>query len=139
MNQGVLKLRGESSNSPRKIALSIVLPPISTEGLTTDDVTSLTESTRETMLATLREISEPGPASITEVKEEPSNADTSVVPVRVVETVLSTLVEPVEILEQKEEFDLEKSKSSEEDSESLEDEMDEDAVLLKRPRDIEMA
>lgn len=39
--------------------LITVLPPISTTGLTPADVTELAERTRETMLATLKEISVP--------------------------------------------------------------------------------
>ena len=125
--------------SSLKLILTEVLPPISTEGLTTEDVTALTESTRETMLATLREISEPGPASISEIKEDRASYETPVVPVQVVEKVLSTLVEPVEVLEQPTGTDLEQGRSNEEEADENEDEMDEDAVLLRRPRDIEMA
>lgn len=38
--------------------ISIVLPPISTEGLTAADVDSLTKSTQASMLKTLLELSE---------------------------------------------------------------------------------
>ncbi|KAL4968673.1 1-acylglycerol-3-phosphate O-acyltransferase SLC1 [Aspergillus stella-maris] len=41
-----------------------VLPPISTEGLTTEDVDNLTKSTRETMLTNLLEISKTEPSDI---------------------------------------------------------------------------
>lgn len=64
---GVLKIRGElkvplsldTSFSPLLfVARLSVLPPISTTGLTTDDIGDLAARTREQMLETLRDISE---------------------------------------------------------------------------------
>lgn len=42
----------------RRLTLSLVLPPISTAGLTASDVDNLTKSTQESMLKTLVEMSE---------------------------------------------------------------------------------
>lgn len=53
-----------------------VLPPIPTTGLTAADVTELAERTRETMLATLREISVSVPSDARESTPKPSTAPT---------------------------------------------------------------
>lgn len=53
-----------------------VLPPIPTQGLTAADVTELAERTRETMLATLREISVPVLSDARESTPKPSTAPT---------------------------------------------------------------
>ena len=115
-----------------------MLPPISTEGLGPDDVNSLTESTRDMMLKALREISsstsstprslESAQAKSTEetedaqtpraMSEEPRyglRSRTSGTPLRGVES--------------------EKAKARAESSrETTEDEMEGDAVLLRRPK-----
>lgn len=83
------------------------------------------------MLETLKEISEPGPASMSEVKED------SVAPAAPNTSALTTPEKEDEVGVAKEEESLGKSRSSEEEVDSNEDEMDEDAVLLKRPRDFE--
>lgn len=51
-----------------------VLPPIPTKGLTAADVTQLAERTRESMLATLRDISAPYPSDARESTPKPSPA-----------------------------------------------------------------
>ncbi|EUC56184.1 1-acylglycerol-3-phosphate acyltransferase, putative [Rhizoctonia solani AG-3 Rhs1AP] len=53
-----------------------VLPPISTAGLTAADVTELAERTRETMLATLRDISVSAPSDARESTPKPSPVPT---------------------------------------------------------------
>ena len=53
-----------------------VLPPISTEGLTAADVAELAERTRETMLATLKEISVSAPSDARESTPKPSPVPT---------------------------------------------------------------
>ncbi|CAE6502047.1 unnamed protein product [Rhizoctonia solani] len=53
-----------------------VLPPIPTEGLTSTDVTELAERTRETMLATLRQISVSVPSDVRESTPKPSTVPT---------------------------------------------------------------
>ncbi|KAJ1308365.1 hypothetical protein OPQ81_004074 [Rhizoctonia solani] len=62
LDEGTLKIR--------------VLPPISTKGLTAADVTELAERTRETMLATLRDISVSIPADARESTPKPSPVPT---------------------------------------------------------------
>ncbi len=47
-----------SAFSPFLLLTSLVLPPISTENLTPEDVDSLTKSTRESMLKNLLEMSD---------------------------------------------------------------------------------
>lgn len=42
----------------------IVLPPVSTDGMTTSDVQSLADSVRDKMIAALKEISAPGPSQL---------------------------------------------------------------------------
>lgn len=59
-NRGVLKIK--------------ILPPVSTQGLTTDDVGKLADDVRESMLSTLREISAPGPSQLTEVSDDESES-----------------------------------------------------------------
>ncbi|KAK1921308.1 1-acylglycerol-3-phosphate O-acyltransferase [Papiliotrema laurentii] len=115
MEEGSLKIR--------------VLPPVSTQGLTADDVTALTESTRESMLVALREISQPGPDGDKTAKvraiEARSSTPEETEPARVEPESRQASVEPVG-------SEGGKSRSSED---GTEDEMDEDAVLLKRPRE----
>lgn len=52
-----------------------VLPPISTEGLTTDDVPELAERVRKIMLEALKEISAPGPSDLKKDDEPQAAAD----------------------------------------------------------------
>ena len=54
-----------------QLTLNPVLPAISTEGMGPDDVNALTESTREKMVATLRDISVPGPLGKTSLADVP--------------------------------------------------------------------
>lgn len=136
MEEGSLKIRGESTinccrltRSNRWLLLTSVLPPVSTQGLTADDVTALTESTRESMLVALREISQPGPDGDKTAKvraiEARSSTPEETEPARVEPESRQASVEPVG-------SEGGKSRSSED---GTEDEMDEDAVLLKRPRE----
>ncbi|KAK8844606.1 hypothetical protein IAR55_006453 [Kwoniella newhampshirensis] len=125
-----------------------VLAPIPTTGLTADDVTSLAESTRELMLDTLRSISAPGPNSdsmsssktLSEPKQSSTPADRG----------SSSTPQPVKLdighaeegLRKRQPADTSENSSSKSGSEgrggeSTEDEMDDDAVLLKRPKGTE--
>lgn len=54
------------------LILILVLPPIPTNGLTAADVTELAERTRETMLATLQDISTPLRSDVRESTPKPS-------------------------------------------------------------------
>lgn len=114
-----------------------VLPPISTEGMTADDVTSLTESTRDSMSEALKDISQPDPrhfapqpaisGSATPTTDtpaqntEPEQSEHDGLRIRKIQS--STGSEGGQ------------SRNSED---GTEDEMDEDAVLLKRPKDSEL-
>ncbi|KAL1409664.1 1-acylglycerol-3-phosphate O-acyltransferase [Vanrija albida] len=106
-----------------------ILPPIPTVGLTADDVTSLVESTQKLMLETLKEISAPpAPPAI----KAPRAADSSSA-----KTTSSQLaVQGDTELRSRAASDT-AAKSITTSTESLqttEDEMDDDAVLLKRPK-----
>jgi len=56
--RGTLRIKGELTK-PRILQLMTVLPPIPTTGLTTADVPALMDKTRDLMIATLRELSQP--------------------------------------------------------------------------------
>nr|ODO02187.1 lysophosphatidate acyltransferase [Cryptococcus depauperatus CBS 7855] len=118
----------------------VFLPPIPTTGLTSDDVTSLTESTRELMIKTLCEISAP-PAPVSAALSQPS------VPTDVIKPTTAAVHSniPGSGLHQREccrdvstEVSDRKSVANSRASggETTEDEMDEDAVLLKIPKDV---
>ncbi|WVF66335.1 hypothetical protein IAT40_001075 [Kwoniella sp. CBS 6097] len=126
-----------------------VLPPIPTAGLTADDVTSLTESTREMMLGTLREISVSGPtnkriASGRQHSAEEQQSNISQRGLQEAETLQEKPksihlnignghdVDGVKTTERSEDVASRTSRGSGNDS--TEDEMDDDAVLLRRPR-----
>lgn len=104
-----------------------VLPPISTEGLTVSDVNGLVETTREAMLSTLIEISEPGPSqrkavdgarlSTEETAESENRSEAS-----------NSSPSPKGTSTPGDE-----ARATDTDH-STEDEMDDDAVLLKRPQ-----
>ncbi|BEI82368.1 hypothetical protein CcaverHIS002_0302360 [Cutaneotrichosporon cavernicola] len=106
-----------------------ILPPISTKGLTVDDVSSLTESTREAMLTALKEISKPVPSAA----KTAAAIETSVSKATALERVRSS---------EKNSVDQRFVASSASDSalseptsrDTTEDELDGDAVLLKRPK-----
>lgn len=104
LHRGVLKIKGVCH---LWVALTLVLPPISTKGKTSEDVSKLAEETRDLMLKTLVEISAPGEASkpIKEVAPLPSEVPVAVNPPSALKT----------------------------GSETTEDEMDDDAVVIKRP------
>lgn len=123
-----------------------VLPPISTIGLTSDDVSSLAESIRELMLKTLIEISRPGPGlarvgiegkmqtgmveNMDDLKNLPGGG-------RAIDT--SAGGTGLEGSDQEQEQERERgadevsTHSQNGEYSSTEDEMDEDAVLMKRP------
>ena len=111
------------------------MPPIPTEGLGPDDVNALTESVRETMLEALREISEPGPARMSEM----SDTDNPVVAPEALVAAPITSSGTQEVVQVGEESHIESTKTSEDEVDTTEDEMDEDAVLLKRPTDFQAA
>ena len=138
MDSGSLRIKGESSQAqPGWLAEKnrvAVLPPISTIGLTSDDVTSLAESTRELMLATFRDISAPAPRQsdppsarlqsrhrdikTDELGETPADSER-----------LPSIAPDVDL-----EGDVEDEEGGKDgEEETTEDEMDEDVVLLKRP------
>ncbi|WVR03265.1 hypothetical protein IAU60_000256 [Kwoniella sp. DSM 27419] len=128
---------GRTRFEPGQLKLR-VLPPIPTAGLTTDDVTALTESTREMMLETLRDISQPGPsgkrtqiASPAEplVDDKQPEQDQDIGADLVVKAVDESSDCPS--VDGADATDDVISRSSGNDS--TEDEMDDDAVLLKRP------
>ncbi|WVN85990.1 uncharacterized protein L203_101148 [Cryptococcus depauperatus CBS 7841] len=117
-----------------------ILPPIPTTGLTSDDVTSLTESTRELMIKTLCEISAP-PAPVSVALPQPSVPTDAIKPTMA--AVHSNI--PGSGLHQREccrdvstEVSNRKSVANSRASggETTEDEMDEDAVLLRMPKDV---
>ena len=82
---GVLKIKGAGSSIPplmlnlltSYVHSMIVLPPISTADLTTDDVPALAARVRELMLAALREISTPAPSVPAASTPEPLPRPTS--------------------------------------------------------------
>ncbi|ADV24659.1 lysophosphatidate acyltransferase [Cryptococcus gattii E566] len=131
---GVLKIR--------------VLPPIPTTGLTVDDVTTIVESTRESMLHALREISEPGPSSSLSTSSATPLAPP--IPEHITQPLAGA---PIQLdisdsiaLRQRganssgissgicSEWSESERKFEEKSEETTEDEMDEDAVLLKKPK-----
>ena len=113
--------------------LKPVLPPIPTAGLGPDDVTALTESTHDQMLATLKEISHPHPS-----ERQPQTPPRLAGP-----SAESSAESEMDAGKPGSERRQSESGSGEEDSsdghgtkdsgDGTEDEMDEDAVLLKRP------
>lgn len=97
-----------------------VLPPISTKGLSTDDVNELIEKTRDQMLATLRQIS----------------LSAKGIEAPVADDVREETFRPEAILDSAPEDVLELKAAAAEQASSpitTEDEMEGDAVLLKRP------
>lgn len=64
----------------RFLCAPAVLPPISTQGLSSEDVGQLAQDVRESMVTTLKEISAPPPAaSVTEVDDD-EDEDSETVP-----------------------------------------------------------
>ncbi|ODO09088.1 hypothetical protein I350_02688 [Cryptococcus amylolentus CBS 6273] len=126
-----------------------VLEPIPTIGLTVDDVTSLAESTREAMLQALREISVPtssssGPSTSSAGIAPPISAIVTDPPVGAPihlnisnNDAQSALRQRLALRsgEHSREASSEGSKrgATSRDGETTEDEMDEDAVLMKKP------
>ncbi|WVQ85206.1 hypothetical protein IAT38_007371 [Cryptococcus sp. DSM 104549] len=132
-----------------------VLPPIPTTGLTSDDVTSLAESTREAMLTALRSISAPGPSS----SSSSSSSAAPLAPSIPTEITKPPTVAPIHLditesgLRQRSGRAEGSVSSSEADAattegetegksegrggETTEDEMDDDAVLMKKPKEVE--
>lgn len=127
----------------------LVLPPIPTTGLTVDDVTTVAVSTRESMLHALREISEPGPSSslstssatplappIPEhITQPPAGAPIQLdisdsIALRQRGANFSSISSGVSS-----EWSESERKFEEKSEETTEDEMDEDAVLLKKPKE----
>jgi lysophosphatidate acyltransferase len=126
-----------------------VLPPISTEGLGPDDVTALSEKTREQMLEALVDISAPGPSqSQTPSSSKPTPAAQQENETRKPETLHLDISkeQASEGIRRRANNGSDGSSSSADSpidsagksseagkSESTEDEMDGDAVLLSRP------
>ncbi|WVQ74038.1 hypothetical protein IAR50_003619 [Cryptococcus sp. DSM 104548] len=121
-----------------------VLAPIPTIGLTVEDVTSVAESTREAMLQALREISAPtpsfssgiAPSISTTVTAPPIGAPIHLdIPPDDAQSTLRQRLAPGSG-EHSRDVSSEGSKRStagSRDGETTEDEMDEDAVLMKKP------
>jgi 1-acyl-sn-glycerol-3-phosphate acyltransferase len=78
MDRGDLTIRGEqlSGFSVCTELIIPVLPPISTEGMTSEDVDQLVESTRSAMVTALEAISRPGPSHRTNIKLAPEDLQT---------------------------------------------------------------
>jgi len=118
-----------------------VLPPISTEGMTSEDVDALVESTRDAMVEALEAISRPGPSHQSNIKLAPEDLQTPLAELprqlghsddatprrRKDESNDDTPMKPM-----KGGSELRKVESR--GAETTDDEMDEDAVLLKRPK-----
>ncbi|WOO79683.1 putative 1-acyl-sn-glycerol-3-phosphate acyltransferase [Vanrija pseudolonga] len=106
-----------------------ILPPISTKGLTADDVHALAESTQKLMLETLIEISAPAPSPAPKALRA---ADSSTAKT----TSSQLIVDGDNKLRSRSASDTPATSSIAASTESLttEDEMDDDAVLLKRPK-----
>jgi len=122
--------------------LSPVLPPISTDGMTSDDVNLLAESTRELMLSTLKSISQPSRSSSTSHKLSSitsTSDDMADTPVEAQKRSSTTREAALKREGEESEEDegrtggSEMSKVDSRGGETTEDEMDDDAVLLKRP------
>ena len=117
MDEGVLRIKGQRAQliSCNNLIARVVLPPVSTDGMGPEDVDGLTESTRQLMQGTLLDISRPSPPSNPEPAPSPGEAAVS----RPSGSTASS----------------DKGRTSEDGSggQTTEDEMDDDAVLLKRP------
>ncbi|GMK58186.1 hypothetical protein CspeluHIS016_0502180 [Cutaneotrichosporon spelunceum] len=106
-----------------------ILPPISTTGLTIDDVSSLTESTREAMLKAITEMSQRTPAAA----KAAAKIEASVSKVTALEAAHSS--EKNGLSQRLVASVMSDSSLSEATSrDTTEDELDGDAVLLKRPK-----
>jgi lysophosphatidate acyltransferase len=116
----------------------VVLPPISTEGMTSEDVDALVESTRSAMVKALEEISRPGPSHQTDIRLAPEDLQT---PLAELPRQLGHSDDATPRRRNQEDSDdtpmkggsaLRKVESR--GAETTDDEMDDDAVLLKRPK-----
>lgn len=127
MEGGDLRLKGKCRAAQSRVRLmSIVLPPIPTDGLTADDVNNLVETTREAMLSTLIEISEPGPSQL--ATDEGAHVSVQGRPEE------KSPAEPSQPAPRPKSRDVASDETRATDTDhSTEDEMDDDAVLLKRP------
>ncbi|KAK4686994.1 lysophosphatidate acyltransferase, partial [Tremellales sp. Uapishka_1] len=112
MESGILRIR--------------ILPPIVTTGLSSDDVTPLAESTRQSMLDALNQISVAGPSSQPDIPIDSAEAEP--VPTSLAPEETAQVDEGVRQRSASAETEKERS------GETTEDEMDDDAVLLKRPK-----
>lgn len=121
----------------------VVLPPIPTTGLTVDDVTSLAVSTRESMLHALREISEPGPSSSISTSSAvslapPISENTTQPPAGAsiqLDISESGALRQRGVPSSGVSSEWSEGKFEAQSEETTEDEMDEDAVLLKKPKE----
>jgi lysophosphatidate acyltransferase len=114
-----------------------VLPPISTEGMTSEDVDELVESTRNAMVKALEAISRPGPSHQTNIKVAPEDLQT---PLAELPRQLGHSDDATPRRRKDESNDDTPMKGGSElrkvesrGAETTDDEMDDDAVLLKRP------
>jgi lysophosphatidate acyltransferase len=115
------------------------LAPIPTTGLGPDDVTALAESTHDQMLATLKDISRDGQSETARAAQSSSPTSSSKD-----ESALQKAGEEKPISQEHADDDSRDADSSDglgtkDSSDGTEDEMDEDAVLLKRPTDEQTA
>lgn len=117
----------------------VVLPPISTDGLTSDNVDELVESTRSAMVKALESISRPGPAHQSDIQVAPEDLQTprAELPRQLGDA--STEDSHARRRNQESSGDAshlgsELSKVDSRGAETTDDEMDDDAVLLKHPK-----
>jgi hypothetical protein len=111
--------------------MSTVLPPISTIGLTSEDVTRLSETTHDEMLKVLQEISAPGPSGIKShsgPQKSESTATSAPAPTAELRQ------RPAEQSRGPEELQQAPALTKRRGSDSTEDEMDDDAVLIEKPK-----
>lgn len=110
-----------------------VLPPIPTEGLTSENVDELVETTRGAMVAALESISRPGPSRESDIRVAPEDLQT---PRAELPRELGSAEEEEQPRRRKQESQVgsELNLVDSRGGETTEDEMDDDAVLLKHPK-----
>ncbi|KLT40182.1 putative 1-acylglycerol-3-phosphate O-acyltransferase [Cutaneotrichosporon oleaginosum] len=117
---------GRTRFEPGTLRVRTVLPPIPTKGLTFEDVSSLTESTRDAMLKALKKISQPVPATA----KTAAAIETSVAKA----TALEKIRTDNNTVDQRLVASAVSESSEGASRDTTEDELDGDAVVLKRPK-----